>query len=398
MKQTPQQYPALYVIFTLLNAVRRNIPRKNIWREFRRQAIALKPRLAFWIPLCRQAGLLREVDGSLRVTSYAHAWLNKTPEEQILSLLEAWQNSPKNIKTKQFRKKLLWKLKHNQALTAKDRTALIGLDALGITAKGALTLYGKYFVQNEGKLPTPKPTPPCAVHDDQFIASLPSHLDLLWRLEHYLRPNTPGVYPLHKRVLHFHNGDPHIIIDLLEEGLKGKIPDQIKALMLGQPSIRVTQGIVLEFSSPAELAQLRRQPTLRKFFAEFLSSQRVLVSSQHAKALFELLKRRGVYLHPNEEEAPQKRAKRTHFPQNQLLQPVGKSVSKLALIEKYKQLGQALDMLYRAPGCNPERRRITPLSIEIRGGHTYVIAYCQTRRGQRTFRLDRMDVPGTCVT
>jgi predicted DNA-binding transcriptional regulator YafY len=64
------------------------------------------------------------------------------------------------------------------------------------------------------------------------------------------------------------------------------------------------------------------------------------------------------------------------------------------LIEKYKQLGQALDMLYRAPGYAPEKRRITPLAIEQRGEHTYIIAYCQTRRGQRTFRLDRMEVPG----
>jgi predicted DNA-binding transcriptional regulator YafY len=108
-----------------------------------------------------------------------------------------------------------------------------------------------------------------------------------------------------------------------------------------------------------------------------------------------LLKRRGVFMHPNEEQSPPKKTKRTHFPQNQLLQPVGKHVPKLVLIEKYKQLGQALDMLYRAPGCNPEKRRITPLAIEQRGEHTYIIAYCQTRRGQRTFRLDRMEVPGT---
>jgi hypothetical protein len=410
MNLKPQQFPPVYVIFTLLSSIRRGIPRKNIWRDFRRQGVALKPRLSFWIPLCKQAGLLKETDQQLRVTSHALAWLNKTPEEQILSLLEAWQNSPKNKKTKQFRKKLLWKLQHNRLLTAKDHAALNGLNALGITANGALTLYGKYFIQNEGNLPSPKPIDPCAIQKEQFIAPLPSHLNLLWRLEQHLRPNAPGVYPLHKRALRhgfdklnptaqdnalqFHHGDPHAIMELLEEGLKEKIPDPIKALLLGQPSIRVTEGIVLEFSSPAELAQLRRQPTLRKYIEEFLSSQRVLVSNQNAKLLFQLLKRRGVYLHPNEEQAPAKKKKRTHFPQNPLLQPVGRQVSKLVLIEKYKQLGQALDMLYRAPGCTPEKRRVTPLAIEQRGEHTYIIAYCQTRRGQRTFRLDRIEVPG----
>lgn len=363
-----QQFPSLYVIFTLLSSIRHGVSRRNIWREFRRQGIALKPRLAFWIPLCKQAGLLKETDQQLRVTSHAVAWLNKTPEEQTLSLLEAWQNSPKNKKTRQFRNKLLWKLQHNQLLTAtpscvrcrEDHTALNGLDALGITAKGMLTLYGKYFIQSEVNLPSPKPIAPCAIQKEQFIAPLPTHLHLLWRLERYLRPNVPGVYPLHKRALQFNHGDPHAIIQLLEEGLKGRIPDQIKAWVLGQPSIRVTQGIVLEFSSPAELAQLRRQPALRKYFEEFLSSRSVLVSTQNARMLFTLLKRRGVYLAPNEEQAVVKKAKRTHFPQNPVLQPVGKQVSKLALIEKYKQLGQALDMLYRAPGCAPEKRRITP--------------------------------------
>lgn len=402
MKRKPQHSPALYstmpaiyVIFTLLSAIRRGIPRMNVWREFRRQGIALTPRLAFWIPLCKQAGLLKETDQQLRVTSYATTWLKKTPDEQILSLLEAWQNSPKNKKTKQFRKKLLWKLQHNQTLTAKDRAALNGLDALGLTSNGALTLYGKYFIQNEGKLPTPKPVSPCAIQGNRFIAQLPLHLGLLWRLEHYLRPSAPGVYPLHKRALQFYNGDPQVIIELLKEGLQGSLPEQTKALLLDQPSVCVKEGIVLEFSRPAELAQLRRQPVLRKYIEEFLSPQRVLIAKKNTKILLELLKRRGVYLHLNEELPPQKKAKRTHFPQNSLLTPLGKAVPKLTLIEKYMQLGQALELLYHAPGCNPEKRRITPLAIEQRGEHTYIVAYCQTRRGQRSFRLDRMEVPGT---
>lgn len=395
MKHKLQQLPPLYVIFTLLSSIRRGIPRKNIWREFRRQGIALKPRRSFWIPLCKQAGLIKETDQQLRVTGHTSVWLNKTPEEQILSLLEAWQSSPKNKKTKQFRKKLLWKLRYNKGLTAKDHAALNGLDALGITADGALTTYGRYFIQNEGSLPSPKPPTPCVIQEEEFIVSLPSYLSLLWQLELHLRPSQPGKYPLTKRALHFHFGDPTELIQLLEEGLKNPLPEQIKALILKQPSIRVSEGVVLEFSSPAELAQLRRQPVLRKYFEKFLSSQTVMIAHQNAKMVYELLKRRGVYVHRNEEQALEAKAKRTHFPQNQLLQPVGNHMSKLELIEKYKQLGQALDMLYRAPGCALEKRRITPLVIEQRGEHIYIIAYCQTRKGQRTFRLDRMEVPGT---
>jgi hypothetical protein len=131
MNTQPVQYPLLYVIFTLLNAIRRGIPRKNIWREFRRQGIALKPRLAFWIPLCKQAGLIKETDRQLRIASHARARLNKTPEEQTIALIEAWQNSPKNKKARQFRKKLLWKLQFDKPLTVKDIAALNGLDAPG---------------------------------------------------------------------------------------------------------------------------------------------------------------------------------------------------------------------------------------------------------------------------
>ena len=109
-----ETYPAFYIILTLLNALRRGIPRKQIWREFQRQKIALQPRLSFWIALCKEAGLLDIYDGRLRVTGFARRWLNKSIEEQTFDLIDAWQNAPKNRKTRQFRKKLLWKLKYDQ--------------------------------------------------------------------------------------------------------------------------------------------------------------------------------------------------------------------------------------------------------------------------------------------
>jgi predicted DNA-binding transcriptional regulator YafY len=120
------------------------------------------------------------------------------------------------------------------------------------------------------------------------------------------------------------------------------------------------------------------------------------VSNDKKKGLFEMLKRRGVFMDRNTEQQ-KGRNKRTHFPHkpNMVLHPVGNSHPKLTIIEKYKELGQALDILYRTPGYPAEQRRITPLYIDQRGEVTYVIAYCQTRRAQRTFRLDRIEAPGT---
>ena len=409
MPSKPELYPAVHIIFTLLSAIRRGVVRKNIWREFRRQKIALKPRLAFWLALCKETGLVDEYDNQLRVTRHARAWLNKPTEEQTFQLLDAWQNAPMNFKARQFRKKLLWKLRYIKPLTAKDMRAINGLEALGlVTSRGQLTTWGEFFIKGEGKLPTPKPVEPCVIHEDTFIATLPQHVDLLWDLEKHLLPASPGIYRLSKRALRFQGADPQVLIELIEKGLQAKIPGRTKAMLLKQPSIRVAEGIMLEFSNPADLQQLRRQPIFRKYIEEFLpwhrppgqvSPQRVLVSSQKAKMLFELLKRRGVYVNGNEEQpdmSPSKTpGKRTHFPQNPILQPVGKSMPKLEILEQYKGWQQALDVLYRTPGYPAEQRRITPLSIEKRGEHTYVVAYCQTRRGQRLFRLDRMEVPGT---
>lgn len=387
-----ESYPALYVIFTLLNALRRGIAQPKIWCEFKRQKVALKPRLAFWITLCKEAGLLDVFNGRLRVTAFARRWLAKSPEEQTFDLIDAWQNAPRNRKTRQFRKKLLWKLKYDQPLTAKDQQFLDQLEALGLWKEGQLTAWGRFFLKGQGDLPTPKALETCAIQEDVFTAPLPQQVDLLWDVEKHILPISPGRYRLIPKYIS-PAAPPQTLIQLLERGLGGDLPGAIKARLLGQPSLRVSAGIVLEFSHPEQMQSIRRQPALRQYVQEFLSPRHILVSSQDAQALLKLLKRRGVNLE-NHEEPPEKEVKRTHFTQNPVLQPVGKSVPKLEVLETYLRLQQALDVFYRAPGYAPEPRRITPLSIEERGGQTYVIAWCQSRRGQRTFRLDRMEIPG----
>lgn len=263
-----------------------------------------------------------------------------------------------------------------------------------LVSESQLTKWGEFLIKGEGKLLTPKPFEPCKIHGDQFIASLPQHVDLLWELEKHLRPITPGIYPLTNK----YTPAIEVLIPLLEQGLQDSLPDDAKAKLLNQPSLGVSEGIVLEFSHPDLIRELRRQPRLRQHIEQFLSPRHILVSSKNVKALYKMLQRRGVHLQ-NHEEPIKEPKKRTHFPQNAMLQPVGKSVPKLEIIERYKTWQQALDILYRTPGYPAEQRRITPLSIEQRGEHTYVVALrhsaCQNRRAQRLFRLDQMEVPGT---
>ncbi|MEW5941740.1 MAG: WYL domain-containing protein [Chloroflexota bacterium] len=416
MEYAPLTLPALYIIFTLLNAVRRGIPRPNLWREFRRQNLALKPRLSFWLAICKQAGLVDEYENRLRVKGYARQWLNKSEDEQTISLIEAWGSAPRNYKARQHRRKLLWKLRFDKPLTQKDRLALNGLHALGLLDGEKLTAWGRFFIKGEGALPTPQMPKPCQLNGDRFIASFPQHVDLLWDLEKILRPCAPGVYPLPslrasagrvapcssghietkraKQSPTLLTGDPHKLIDLLERGLQSELPKPMRARLLGQPSLQIRQALFIEFSDPGELKQLRRQPNLRKHIERYLSPRHVLISPKDQNRLLKMFERRGIYI-TFHEESSEAAGKRTHFQRQTPLQPVGKDIPKLDALNQYLRLQQALDILYRAPGFPAEQRRITPLTIERRGEHTYVIAYCHARRAQRTFRLDRMEIPGT---
>ena len=45
---------------------------------------------------------------------------------------------------------------------------------------------------------------------------------------------------------------------------------------------------------------------------------------------------------------------------------------------------------YGPPGRPIEPRRILPLSLYDAAPHTYLVAYSYARKGQRTFRLDRI--------
>jgi hypothetical protein len=331
-----------------------------------------------------------EYEGKLRVKGYARRWLNKSAEQQTFHLINSWQQAPKNRKARQFRKKLLWKLKYDQPLTEKDRGALHGLEALGLVSNGQLTRWGGFFIKGEGELPTPTPVEPCHIEQEQFTARLLQHTGLLWELETYLRPSAPGQYPLTRNALRYSSGDSQEWIPLLERGLGTQLPGPIRARLLDQPSLRMRKGILLEFSDPKELSALRRQPIFRKYVDQVLSPRHVLLLEGDASLFTKMLARRGVHLVLHEETEPPEK-KRTHFAKASLLMPVGKSVPKLELIEKYQHLQQGLDLFYHAPGCNPEKRRITPLQVEQRGGQTYIIAWCHASR--RT--PNAMEISGT---
>lgn len=60
------------------------------------------------------------------------------------------------------------------------------------------------------------------------------------------------------------------------------------------------------------------------------------------------------------------------------------------VIETAAAAGVALEILYADTAGAVTQRRIRPLRLEERWGRQYVVAYCELRRDERSFRLDRI--------
>jgi hypothetical protein len=354
----------------------------------------MRPRLSFWLALCIEAHLL---DNLLepRVSRFAPQWLAMPPDAQAFHLLEAWQKAPRNHAERRFRRKLVWKLQWDKPLTQKDLRSIHGLQVLGLCEGSELTAWGRLVIKGEGSFPTPQPEQPWQIKDDQLMADIPQQTTLLWDLETYLRPCAPGKYSLTRQALRFavDQGGRDDLIDILERGLQHKIPSEIRARILEQPGVHLWEGIVIEFSHCTDLQAARRNPRLRRCFERVLSPRHAFLSKKDAPGVLRSLERHGVQVSTSDQHAEKR--KRTHFYSTPTPEPRGKSVPIMQLLEEYSQLQQAVDILYRAPGYPAEKRRIIPILIEKRGEYTYISAYCQTRRANRTFRLDRMEIPGT---
>lgn len=314
-------------------------------------------------------------------------------------ILEAWQDSPRQRKNRQWRKRVLCRLRAGQPLQPADQKLLSGLQALGLCDGEQLTAWGSILLEMRSA-PTPV-YPSCwLLNGEQVSVSFSIDWGLLWKLEAFLIPVTPLTYHLTTKKLRraAQKGEILELIQILEKGTGAPLPRNLCAQILNQPIVRVLPMTVLEFSSPAELRQLRSLPTLRPHLSQLLSPHHATIATAQTAPLLKMLERRGVYAtraetaHPISPSIP----KRTHFQRVSLLQPLGAAIPIKDFLEQAIKQQNAFDMLYHSPGGErPETHRITPLLIEARGEHTYVIAYSHHRKGQRTYRLDRMDIPGT---
>jgi len=405
-----------FIVFNLLSALRRGTPAAQLWRIFQDIGQPLRPKTSFWLALCRQANLLNH---NQRPTALAQEWLAWQPDAQILHLIQAWELAPHNRQERMLRKRLRLRLARGLSLRPSDARLLPGLDALGITNRQVLTRFGKAAL-GQVEFPSPVPIQPwqldaeiCQVEPAcgrQAIETLRiphnPNWSLLWRLEAFLPPSAPLTYSLDAISLRraVERGDAEILIGILETGLKTALPSELRARILGLPTLKVATGLVLEFSDPAELRQLRRSEPLRSHFEKILSPRHILVNEKNAPRLLTLLERRGILrefpspipiLELGEGSGEGSGSAHTfHAPRYS--SPWAKtSPSSNSYSNPFINRLLSICVTTRQTRRRPEIHRITPMLIEERGGYTYVIAYSHTRKGQRTYRLDRMDVPGT---
>jgi hypothetical protein len=381
-----------YIPFFFLSALRRGIPPADIWKEFRRVGIRLRPRLIFWLKLLRQAKLIAH--GAIPHPSrYLHRWLALTSDAQTMHLLETWLHTPKNRKERLARRSTLLRLQQGKPLIARDQRNLTGLEALGIYDAQKLSAWGQLLLNKVGKMPSPLPKRAWYIQDNQLIVPFPADWKLLWELEAWIQPTAPGIYSLKPQELRpsLQLTTPEKLITLLEQGLRKSLPSEIKARIMQQPSLHTFSGTGYEFSDSSELRNLRKSPVLRKYFNHLLSPRSVHILTQDEPQVKKLLERRGVSVKELWEESPKKSPKtRIRGRQSKDYLRNMPKVGLDSLLNWAIRVQEAVDVIYQVPNYQPERRHITPLFFEQRGEYRYLIAFCHQRRAQRMFRMDRM--------
>jgi hypothetical protein len=420
------------------------------------------PRLSFWVRLCQEASLLDE-GSPPQPTLLVADWLAMPYMEQIAHLFEAWQQVPASAKIRQVRRHLTARLSDDAPLGPIERRELRGLQALGICAEEWLTPVGRLLLRGQFHLISQPQPRAWQIRDQELHIPYPPNWAWLWDLESYLEPIDPGVYPLDAPTLRLAVqrgalwGDPDLF-SILERGLGEPLPLELIQTLQSQPLIRVHHGLVLEFTQPKELLQLRESPSMRSLLDHLLSPHHVLLESARAVEVMRRLFRRGL-LSKNDMETLADAMAHLSSPQANWLTKADRACllalwllasglgaplslspalftklsagmdaplraaaarkaaavlkfvqpaevwlpeeeppdipegAVIAALERAIQRQETIDILYRAAGRSmAEHRHLTPLLIEQRGLRFYLIAYCHTRRANRTFRIDRLQL------
>jgi len=302
---TPQagDYLPVEVIFNLLCVCRRQtaISLREVRQAVQQRGLAFGderrlPSLPFWLRLCQAASLLDE-QPLPSPTLFAEDWLGYSWGQQIATLLDAWLEVPQLEKNSRARRQLLTDLTGGHPLSKYQQTWTSGLEALGLYAGNQLTEWGAALLRGELQESSPQPPLAWQIVDEELHIPYPPDWLLLWRLEAYLNPSAPGVYPLDAARLRAANqqpGERNTLTEILAQGLDAPLPEALEQAIASQPVVRVLPGPVLEFSDPQELADLRCTRAWRRELEHLLAPRYVHLDPFHAPAVLRRLEQRGL--------------------------------------------------------------------------------------------------------
>lgn len=412
-------------------------------------------RLSFWVRICQSAALL-DSSPSPYPTLLMEEWLCWPDQQKAGHLLAAWVTAPLQLQNQKLRKDMLDRLQNGIELSPAQRFQLSGLQALGFGEPG-LALPERLKLEPQGGPPAGLwkidqgrliiPSPP----DWRLVWDLEKYLEPedpgIYPLDARALQQAAQRGAL--------DGTPNLA-ETLARGLGQEPPVEVLRLIQQAPTIRVLPGVVLEFSHPKVLLKLRQGAAMRRDLAHLLSSRHVLLDDVHAERILRRLVDQGLLstrdlptggqfpAAPKQSRAGVSPSDQAYLlrlawfargmgwpadlppgllerltqgaPQTLVRAAVRQAEAALlkcrppappeakpaprpaeALIQRIQKaidLEESIQVLYQGSAAHsPEPRCLTPLLIETRGTRVYLIAYCHTRRANRTFRLDRLQWP-----
>ena len=479
----PSDYFPIEYLFNLLSIYRRgsSFSNRSLYAAVRRrgfwsigdpatEGFGYISQIVFWVKLAQAAGLLS--DQTIPYPTYlAYDWLCRPFINQMEHLLTAWLEIPESGKYRHKRSELLHRLAEGTYLEVRSARPLKELTALGMYTNNGLTELGSLLLSGEKHRWQIDHIPSMAwtIEADRLMIPYPPRWELLWELETYLDPSSPGIYPLTEKNLRqaVQRGAAEKkpdLVTILTIGMAEKPPFTVLQKISNQHTIRILPGPVLEFSNSKEILQLRKTRGLRKELERILSPRHVALDPWTAPSVLKKLHRKGLlseseldlpvffyqavspaYFHEGSEFKTSPADRTYLLTLHILMESLGVMTPPPDLFERLlaglpgsswaaaaNKAYAIEDLLLTTSGWNPEEelppepvheiltvlqtaidhgleleimykpshrssyeyRRVSPLLMENRGGRYYLLAYCHSRRANRTFRLDRLKLIG----
>ncbi|HNT25590.1 MAG TPA: WYL domain-containing protein [Anaerolineales bacterium] len=262
-------------------------------------------RLAFWLRLCKAAGLVEYTAGP-SPTMLVEEWMAWSFQDQLACLIDAWQKAPEHPTSQSTRTNLLLHLQENIQLGISHRRELVGLQILGVCEGERLSPLGQALLNGQDRAALSTPAPGLwNIAGEHLVVPFPPDWSLAWELEKYLDQvtSTPteacALYSLQPAALRLAVQRGALLAnptltDVLRRGLGAPPPDLLLSYLADAPGIRLVQGFVLEFSHPGDLKDLRRLPGLRRELDRLLSPHHVALDPWRGWSTLQRLYRRGL--------------------------------------------------------------------------------------------------------